>query len=51
LPQALREEGVEVQIVPDLLAAAEAWRAHPSLHVSAIRLSTLGGPKGTPVGQ
>lgn len=51
LPHALTEEGVEVQIVPDLLAAAEAWRAHASLHVSAIRLSTLGGPKGTPVGQ
>ncbi len=51
LPHALTEEGVEVQIVPDLLAAAEAWRAHSTLHVSAIRLSTLGGPKGTPVGQ
>lgn len=51
LPHALREEGVEVQIVPDLLAAAEGWRAQTTLHVSAIRLSSLGGPKGTPVGQ
>lgn len=51
LPHALTEEGVEVQIVPDLLAAAEAWRAHSTLHVSSIRLNSLGGPKGTPVGQ
>lgn len=51
LPQALKEEGEEVQIVPDLLAAAEAWRAQSTLHVSSIRLSSLGGPKGTPVGQ
>lgn len=51
LPEALSEEGVDVQIVPDLLAAAETWRAHASLHVSSIRLSSLGGPKGTPVGQ
>ena len=51
LPQAANEEGVEVQIVPNLIAAGEAWRAHATLHVSAIRMSSLGGPKGTPVRQ
>lgn len=50
LPEAARADGVEVIVVPNLLEAAEHWRAHATLHVSCIRLSTLGGPKGTPVG-